>query len=477
MIQRARSWIVCGIVATLASACASRGPVYERPAIVTPAAWDAPAPFRASAPQDSLPKGQWWTVFGDEQLDALEQQAATANQSIKVAAARYEQARALTREALSARYPQVAASGQVLTQRLSGTRAGATEATTQSAFTLPVSVSYEVDLFGRRLKSIEAAETTLQASAADLENVKLIIAADLATNYFTLRRLDSELDLLGRAVDVLQRALDVVRNRFTGGIASGLDVAQEETLLASTRTQATLVRQQREQFEHAIAVLVGQPAPGFDLPSRPLTDVPPAVRAGVPTDLLERRPDIAEAERQVAAANARLGVAHSAFFPSLNLLGSGGWESGNLAKIFDVPSLIWAVGATIAQDVFTGGARQARVDFAVADVEAAAASYRDTVLRAMAEVQDALSGLDVLNDAATTQAQAVAAANRALQIANNRYVGGLASSLDLVSAQQTLLDNQRLAVQLDGDRLVATVSLIKALGGGWDASSLASAKP
>jgi NodT family efflux transporter outer membrane factor (OMF) lipoprotein len=305
--------------------------------------------------------------------------------------------------------------------------------------------------------------------------VKLIIAADLATNYFTMRRLDSELELLGRAVDVLQRALDVVRNRFTGGIASGLDVAQEETLLASTRTQATLVRQQREQFEHAIAVLVGQPAPGFDLPSRPLTDVPPAVRAGVPTDLLERRPDIAEAERQVAAANARLGVAHSAFFPSLNLLGSGGWESGNLAKIFDVPSVIWAVGAALTQDVFTGGARKARVDFAVADVEAAAASYRDTVLRAMAEVQDALSGLDVLNDAATTQAQAVAAANRALQIANNRYVGGLASSLDLVSAQQTLLDNQRLAVQLDGDRLVATVSLIKALGGGWDASSLASA--
>lgn len=470
-----RRWRVaaCAAAAALGMACASKGPVYQRPSAAMAPAWDVPEPFRAGTPQDAAPKGPWWSVFGDPDLDALETRALAANETIKIAAAHYEQARALTSEALSALYPHVSTAPSVLTQRLSGTRAGATDATVQSAFTLPVTASYEVDLFGKRAKSIEAARATLQASAADLENVRLVIAADLAMNYFTVRRLDTELDILARAVDVLDHALQVFRDRFNGGIASGLDVAQEEALLAATRTQATLVREQRDEFEHAIAVLLAQPAPGFHLPVKPLAGQPPAIQPGLPSDLLERRPDVAEAEREVAAANARIGIARSAFFPSLDLLGNGGWESGNLLKIFDVPSVVWAVGATLTQDIFTGGARKAEVAYAQAGFDAAAASYRDTVLRALADVQDAISDLQVLGEAAGTQAEAVAASSRALEIANNRYSGGLASSLDLVSAQQTLLDNQRLAAQLAGDRLVATVALVKALGGGWNASAIA----
>jgi len=276
-------------------------------------------------------------------------------------------------------------------------------------------VSYEVDLLGRRLKSIEAAEASLQASAADLENVRLIVAAELASDYFTVRRLDSEIDLLTRGIDVLQRAVDLVRNRFEGGVASGLDLAQEESLLASTRTQAILIRQQRDQFEHAIAVLVGQPAPAFRLAARVLDTAPPSLAIGLPTDLLERRPDVAEAERQMAAANARIGIARTAYFPSLGLSASGGWQSASLLKLFDVPSLIWAVGASLAQDVFSGGAKKAGVDYAAAGFEIAAADYRNTVLRAMAEVQDALSGLQVLSDAAVTQRQAVDASSRRLR--------------------------------------------------------------
>jgi outer membrane protein, multidrug efflux system len=464
--------IACGL-AWLSVACGPKGPAYERPALPLPAAFEAPAPFRSGEPKDALPKGAWWTVFGDGDLDALETQAVSANQIIQVAAAQYEQARALTADALSAMYPHVSTSPSVLTQELSGTRAGFTTSTVQTAVTLPLTASYEVDLFGKRGLTIETAQLGVESSAATLENVRLIVAADLATNYLTVRRLDTELELLARAVDVLERAVALVRSRNQNGVASGLDVAQEESLLAATRTQAVLVRQQRDRFEHAIAVLVGQPAPGFHLPVRALDVVAPTVSVGIPSDLLERRPDVADAERRVAIANARVGIARRAYFPSLNLLGAAGWESGNFLKLLDVPSVIWAVGATLAEDVFTGGARKARVDYAVAGFNAAAANYRETVLRALADVEDAVSDLGVIDEARTTQEEAVRASTRALEIANNRYVGGLASALDLVAAQQTLLNNRRLAVQLDGARVVAAVALVKALGGGWDASSLA----
>jgi NodT family efflux transporter outer membrane factor (OMF) lipoprotein len=454
--------VVLCVAAVLAPACAPKTTAYQRPQIAVPQQWDVPAPFRASQPSDAMPKGAWWSLFGDADLDALEQRASAANQTVQIAIAQHAQARALTSEALSALYPRIDASAPVGARRQGGDTAG--------VWSVPLSVSYEVDLFGRRTKSIEAAQAAFEASAADLENVRLIVAADLASDYLTLRRLDTEIDLLTRTVDVLQRALDVVRNRFTGGVASGLDVAQEEALLAATRTQTTLVQQQRDRFEHAIAVLVGEPAPAFHIAPRPLGLTVPGVALGVPTDLLERRPDVAEAERRVAVANARVGIARTAFFPSLVVSASGGVQASSLLKLFDVPSLVWAMGATAAQTLFDGGSRQAQLAFAQAGVDLAAADYRNTVLRALAEVQDALSGLAVINDALATQTQAVDASTRALDIANNRYVGGLVSALDLVSAQQTLLANQRLAAQLQGERLVTVVSLVKALGGGWDAA-------
>jgi NodT family efflux transporter outer membrane factor (OMF) lipoprotein len=324
-----------------------------------------------------------------------------------------------------------------------------------------------VDLFGKRMHSIEAAQASLEASAADTENVRLIITAELAADYFTIRRLDSELGILARTIEAIDKALTVIRTRHDRGIASGLDVAQEETLLAITKTQATLLRQQREQIESAIAVLIGQPAPGFHLPSRDLSAQAPAIDTGLPSDLLERRPDIAEAERLMAVANAKIGIARSAYYPSLNLFGSGGWQTASILKLFDWPSVIWSVGAAALQDVFDGGAKDAQLKFAEAGYDATVANYRGAVLRALSEVRDDIQGLGVLNEASVTQAEAVDAASRALAIATSRYNGGLSTALDVVAAQQILLNNQRQAVQIDGARLVTTVLLVKALGGGW----------
>jgi len=266
--------------------------------------------------------------------------------------------------------------------------------------------------------------------------------------------------------------LQLVDSRHKGGVASGLDVAQEETLLNTTRTQAILLQQQRKQFEDAIAVLVGKPAPDFHIASKELNAEPPALDAGLPSDLLERRPDIAEAERQMAVANAQIGIAKAAYYPSLNLFGNGGWQAADIAKLANVQSTFWAVGANVAEAIFSGGARRAQLQFAKAGYDASVASYRDTVLNAFREVQDDVTGLGVLDQAKKSQQQAVDAARRTLDIANNRYTGGLVSYLDVVNAQQNLLNNEQELAVIQGQKLVTSVLLIKALGGGWDASSL-----
>ena len=468
------------IVLVFSSGC-TVGPKYQRASVPTPANWETPQPWRPSDPKDTVPKGEWWKVFHEDQLEALEAKALDANQTLKSAVARYAQARALTSQAISALYPQMNVAPLAQRQRLSGNRPTSgvpitLRPVTQNSFTLPFTVSYEVDLFGGRRRNIEASEASLQAGAADLENVRLVITAEMASNYFTLRQLDSELAILDRTVATLDKGLQLVTARHEGGIASGLDVAQEETLLRTTQTQATLLHQQRDQFEHAIAVLAGQPVPGFHVTTQELSGEPPALDAGLPSDLLERRPDVAEAERQMAAANAQIGVARSAYFPSLNLFGNGGWLSGDVTKLLNVSSAVWAVGATAAEAIFTGGARRAQVKFAQAGYDAAVANYHETALNAFREVEDDLTGLSILNDAKTTQQQAVAAARRAVDIASDRYTGGLVSYLDVVSAQQTLLSNEQQLAAIQGERLVTSVLLIKALGGGWDASSLATAR-
>lgn len=453
--------------------------MYERPSAPMAATWETPAPWRAADPRDAIVKGAWWTAFHDDGLDALEQSAVDANQTIVAAAARYEQARALTALALSSRLPEVTVAATAERQRLSGNRPGASTpgtAVTQSSFFLPFAASYEVDLFGKRRRTIEGAEASQQASAADIENVRLVIQADLAANYFSLQQLDAEQDVLDRTVQALERGRQLMQARHDGGIASGLDLAQEETLLNATRTQATLVRRDRDQFEHAIAVLVGQPAPGFHVTARRLAAEPPGIDLGMPSDLLERRPDIAEAERQMAAANAEIGVAMTAYFPSINLFGSGGWQSTALGSLFGAASTLWALGAAATETIFNGGATSARVRFAQAGYSGTVAVYREAVLNGLREVEDGVSGLSVLHDARTSQAATVASAQRALDIATDRYQGGLANYLDVIAAQQALLSSERLAVQLQGEHLVTAVSLVKALGGGWDASSLAAIK-
>ncbi len=466
-----------GLAACIAAYGCTVGPKYQRATAPVPAKWDVAEPWRESAPKDGVTKGEWWGVFHDDDLGTLEKQALDANQTIKVAAARLEQARASAAVQIATQFPTLSTSPSVQRQRLSGNRPASSNfpvnsPVSQTNNVLPFTVAYEVDLFGRRRRNIEAAQASYQGTAADLENVRLVITAELAGDYFTLRQLDTEMGILNRTVETLQKALQLVDSRHKGGVASGLDVAQEETLLHTTQTQATLLQQQRKQFEDAIAVLVGKPAPDFHIASKELNAEPPALDAGLPSDLLERRPDIAEAERQMAVANAQIGIARAAYFPSLNLFGNGGWQAADIAKLANVQSTFWAVGANVAETIFSGGSRRAQVQFAKAGYDASVASYRDTVLNAFREVQDDITGLTVLAQAKQSQQQAVDAARRTLDIASNRYTGGLVSYLDVVNAQQNLLNNEQELAVIQGQKLVTSVLLIKALGGGWDASSL-----
>lgn len=453
------------------------GPNYHRPDVAVAPTWKEQPPWRTADPKDSIPKGDWWSTFSDPELTQYEKQAIKANQTIEVARYQLQQARASARITQSGLFPQLSAgvSGQrVRTSAGKPTTSGVPliGASTASDFLIPFNLTWEPDVFGGVRRSVESANASYQASAAGLENVRLVITSELAVDYFSLRELDAEIAVVGSSVVYQTKSLTLVQNRHAGGVASGLDVAQQETLLASTKTQAILLRQQRAQFEHAIASLVGVPASGFSVPVKPLALPPPSVPIGVPSDVLERRPDVAQAERQMAAENAQIGVAKSAYYPGINLFGAAGFESSDLGKIIGAANGFWALGANVAETLLSGGRRRAQVDFATSGYGASVANYRQTVLTAFQEVEDSLSGLSVLAQAAETQQLSVEAAQRALNIANDRYTGGLVTYLDVVNAQQTLLDSQRLATQILGQRLVTSVNLVKALGGGWDASSL-----
>lgn len=475
-----RRKIFCGMAALSLCAGCTVGPNYKRPTAPVPAKWEVAQPWREADPKDGVPKTAWWTLFHDDDLNGLETELLAANQTLKVALASFDQARAAAAVQNATLFPTLGVDPSASRQRYSGTRPTSSTAplsgpVTQSNFTLPFSVSYEVDLFGKRRRTIEAAQASFQANAADLENVRLVLTAELAADYFTLRQLDTQIGLLNRTVMTLERGLDLVKSRHAGGLASGLDVAQEETLLNTTRTQATLLQQQRKQFEDAIAVLTGKPAPDFHVVPRELAAEPPHIDTSLPSDLLERRPDIAEGERQMAVANAQIGIAKAAYYPSLVLFGQGGWNSQSISQLLNAESGFWALGANVAQDIFTGGARRARVQFSQAGYDATMANYRGTVLNAFREVQDNITGLQVLYAARQSQTDAVDAARRQLDIATSRYVGGLVNYLDVVSAQQNLLINEQEAAVIQGQRLVTSVLLVKALGGGWDAASLAAA--
>jgi len=468
------------ILSTLALAGCAVGPNYKRPAAEVPDAWKGEGPWQTATPKDAIPKGNWWEIYNDPSLNGLEQDLVQANQSLKAAQDRLLQARALARVASAGFFPTLTADPGGQRQRLSGNRplSGASPSqvttTTQNNFVVPFDVSYEVDLFGSVRRNLEAANASLQATAADLANVRLVLTAELAADYFNLRELDREAGVVRQSVEIQQKGLDLVNHRHEGGVASGLEVAQQAALLDSTATQLQLVLQQRAQYEHAIAVLTGKPPSTFALAEAPFNVTPPPVPTGVPSEILERRPDIATSERQMAVQNAQVGLAKAAFYPHITLSGNGGLQSRDIATLANAPSFFWALGGDILQPIFNGGKNRANLAAARATYDESVANYRESVLEAFQQVEDGLSGLTLLDRAAKTQATAVEDSHRALEIANSRYVGGVTTYLDVITAQSTLLTNERLQTQLLGQQMVTSVYLVKALGGGWDAAQIQS---
>jgi outer membrane protein, multidrug efflux system len=467
-----RALFLAGGIALLA-ACAA-GPNYQRPTLEMPVAWKIEPPWREATPNDLVSKGPWWQRFGDPLLDTLEQQAVTANPTLAAANARLMQSRAQVASASSSLYPQVNAGVRAGRQAISANRprtnyAAPNFSTVQNDYIATLIVSYEFDLSGRIQRTIEGATASAEQSAADLENTRLLVTTDLAAAYFNLREIDTEIDVLARSIDLQRRALELATARHDLGAASGLDVAQQQALLDSTLTQVDVLRRARGQFEHAIATLTGTPAPLFSIAPEVKRLKPPAVPLGVPSDVLQRRPDVASAERAMAAANAQIGVATAAFYPNITITPTFyGGESVSLSSIFNAPSLIWALGVTVLQPIFDAGRIRANVDFAKGGYDVTVANYRRVVLTAMQEAEDGITGLAAL-DSATAQAQvAIDSTRRVLDLANDRYEGGVATYLDVITAQQGLLNNERLAAQLQGQQLLTSVFLIKALGGDWE---------
>jgi NodT family efflux transporter outer membrane factor (OMF) lipoprotein len=343
---------------------------------------------------------------------------------------------------------------------------------TEYDFTVPFTLNYEADLFGRVRRTMEAANASLQSTAADLVNSQLVLTSELAADYFNLRELDAEIDVVQELVSIEQRGFDLVQRRHQGGVANGLEVAQQAALLDATIAQVSLLQEQRAQYEHAIAVLTGNAASSFSVSVAPLRAAPPPVPLGVPSDVLERRPDISTYERLMAYQNAQVGIAVTAFYPHITLSGSGGWQSRDIATLVNAPSAFWSLGGDLLQPVFNGGRNRANLAAAKAGYNEAVANYREAVLTAFQQVEDGLSGLQTLSKALATQRTAVEDSRRALALANNRYTGGLTTYLDVITAQTTLLNNERLAAQLLGQQMVTSVYLVKALGGGWESSAI-----
>lgn len=451
------------------------GPDYKKPAQDNmPAAWSVQAPWRAGAPADAHAKGAWWERFGDPVLNQLQQQALANNQTLAAANARLAQARATVNSVAAGQYPQAALTSRAGRLQISGDRPLTNYnvpnySTVQNDFSVGVAVSYEVDLFGRVRRSVEGAKASAQQSAADLENTRLLLGADLASNYFSLRQTDTELDVVARSIDLQRRSLDLATARHELGASSGLDVAQQQALLDATLTQVDLLRRVRGQYEHAIATLIGVPAPSFALAVRNTAVTPPQVPLGMPSDVLERRPDIASAERAMAAANAQIGIASAAYYPSFILNPTYGFDSNSLTTLFNAPSLLWSFGVSASQNLFAGGRLDAGVDFARAGYAGALANYRRAVLTALQEVEDGITGVGTLDSALIQAKKAAVSAQRVLDIANDRYEGGVATYLEVITAQQALLNNERQLAQLGGQRLLVSVFLIKALGGDWGA--------
>jgi outer membrane protein, multidrug efflux system len=461
--------IVVGSVA-LAPGCVV-GPDYHTPSVPVPTDFNG-TPGSVPAPQsESIARSDWWTVFNDPTLDELERGADSANRDIKIAIAHADQANALMREARSSLFPSVSLEPGVSRTREAQNRPnnGNTNgrAATYNDVQVPLVVNYEIDAWGRIRRSVEAARASEQAADYDLRYVRLAIEAATAIDYYELRESDEELGVLDRTLSDLQKALDLTTSRFHYGLAGDLEVAQAKTLLEQTAAQKQALLIRRAQLEHALAVLLGRTVESVSIPSLPDNPIPPQIPVGLPSQLLTRRPDIAEADRNVAAATARIGVAKADYFPRLSLTGLLGYESTNTASLATWQNSIWSAGLSAAAPIFTGGRLRAGVDQAQAAFKESLAQYEKTVLVSYQEVEDQLSALRYLSDQSRLQALAVDDARRAEEIAMQRYKTGLVSYLDVVIAQESVLTNERVASQIAGQRMTASVVLIKALGGGW----------
>ena len=451
------------------------GPKYHPPVVQAPAAYKEAGEWKPAQPNDQNLGGSWWTIFQDPQLNALEDQVNVSNQNLKAAEAQFRQARAALRYYRADYYPTVSYGPSATRERISSRRPPATstfDGITYNDFVLPFSVSYQADVWGRVRKNVESYREQAQASAADLATVNLSIHADLAVDYFQARSLDAEEQLLNSTVQQYQQALELNENRFGGGIASEVEVEQARTQLETTRAQAIDVGVLRAQYEHAVAILIGKPPAEFSLPPLPLTAPPPPIPPSVPSELLERRPDIAAAERLVASANAQIGVAKSAYYPVISLGGSGGFESSAITTLLNGPSGLWSVGLSAVGTVFDVGRRRALNDQARAAYDYQVAAYRENVLTGFQQVEDNLAAVRILENEAQVQNQAVTAAQRSLDLSVTRYKGGVTSYLEVITAQSAALADEVTAVNILGRRMANTVLLIQALGGGWDRSSL-----
>jgi NodT family efflux transporter outer membrane factor (OMF) lipoprotein len=451
------------------------GPKYHPPVVEAPPAYKELGDWKPAHPNDQNLGGEWWKVFQDPQLDALEAEVNVSNQNLKAAEAQFLQARAALRYNRADYYPTVTAGPSATRTRISANRpppSSIFDGITYNDFVMPVDLSYQADVWGRVRKNVESYREQAQASAADLATVNLSMHADLAIDYFQARSLDAQEQLLNSTVTEYEQALELNQNRFEGGTASEVEVEQAKTQLQTTRAAAIDVGVARAQYEHAVAILIGKPPAEFSLPPLPLTMPPPRIPVSVPSDLLERRPDIAAAERRVASANAQIGVAKSAYYPVIGLTGSGGFESSTITTLLQGPSGLWSVGLSAVGTLFDGGRRRAVTDQARAAYDFQVAAYRQDVLAGFQQVEDNLAAVRILENEAKVQDEAVTAAQRSLDLSVTRYKGGVTSYLEVITAQSAALADEVTAVNILGRRMANTVLLIQALGGGWDKSSL-----
>ncbi len=468
-------YLVAATTIVLLAAC-TVGPNYVKPAADTPAKFKELDGWKSAQPRDQELRGKWWEAYNDPLLNSLEEQVSISNQNLVQATAQYRQARALVQSARAGYWPTASAGASVTRSQSPSGFVSANQSLNargpSTSYSLSLDASWELDLWGRVRRTVESNEASAQASAADLDALRLSTQAELAQNYFQLRALDAQKQLFDGTIVAYRRSLTLTQNQYTAGIVAKVDVIQAQTQLKTTQAQALDIGVQRAQLEHAIALLLGKPASEYSLAPAPLATMPPVMPTGMPSALLERRPDIAAAERRMAAANAQIGVAEAAYYPSLTLSASGGYRSSSFADWLTVPSRFWSVGPALAQTLFDGGLRRAQTAQAIAAYDANVAGYRQTVLTGFREVEDNLVALRILEEEAAIQDEAVQNARQSVALTNNQYKAGIVSYLNVVTVQATALANERTAVDILNRRLAASVLLVKALGGGWDASTL-----